>query len=196
MHLRRFHRGVELGKLGTMQKSENHLAISILANPRQGFVKDLLREMRDRGCEVEDCRFSPLGDQLTANILLSGSWAALGKIETAMPAICEKLKMKAQFHRCGQRDPMPELRPYAVEVIAPEQLDLLLNILEFFAGQGVHITEIATQKYQANYTDASMASVHLIACVPVTHHPQALRENFMDLCDDLNADGLMDPVKS
>jgi glycine cleavage system transcriptional repressor len=36
----------------------------------------------------------------------------------------------------------------------------------------------------------------MVCHVPVSQHPQALREAFMDLCDDLNADGMMDPIKT
>ena len=74
--------------------------------------------------------------------------------------------------------------------------NLLVNILEFFQHQDVMVVEISTQKYQSTYTGAEMASVQMVLHVPVNQHPQALRESFMDLCDDLNADGMLDPIKT
>src|SRR3546814_228014 len=85
---------------------------------------------------------------------------------------------------------------YAAEVIAPQDPNLLVNILEFFQHQDVEVVEILTQKYQSTYTGADMANVQMVLHVPVNQHPQALRESFMDLCDDLNADGMLDPIKT
>ena len=93
-------------------------------------------------------------------------------------------------------EPLPDFRPYAVDVIAPQQPDLLVHLLEFFSAQGVQSPEISSQKYASTHTGASMCSVQMVCHVPVSQHPQALRESFMDLCDDLNADGMMDPIKT
>ena len=81
-------------------------------------------------------------------------------------------------------------------MIAPQQADLLVHLLEFFQAQDVLVPEMNTQKYQSGHTGASMCSVQLVLHVPVNQHPQALRESFMDLCDDLNADGMLDPIQT
>jgi len=56
--------------------------------------------------------------------------------------------------------------------------------------------EISAQAYESGFTGAPMCSIHLALQVPMTQHPQSLREAFMDLCDDLHADGMLDPIKS
>ena len=175
---------------------ENHLSISVLAPARAQLALDLFKAIRERGCEVEDCRFAPIGDRLAASLMVSGNWSALGRLETALPGIAQKLELLVQFTRCGPRPQNPDFRAYAVDVVAPQQQDLLLHLLEFFQGQDVDVAEIVTQKYQSSYTGAGMASVQMVLHVPVNQHPQALREQFMDLCDDLNADGMLDPIKT
>jgi glycine cleavage system transcriptional repressor len=179
-----------------MSSIENQLSISVLAQPRPQLGLELLRAIRERGCEVEECRISPIGDRMAANLFISGSWAALGRLETALPGIAQKLELHVQFIRSAARVPTPDFRPYAVDVVAPQQPDLLVHLLEFFHGQDVEVSEINTQKYSSTYTGAGMCSVQMVVHVPVNQHPQALREAFMDLCDDLNADGILDPIKS
>lgn len=179
-----------------MSRVENQLALSVLALARPNLPLDLFRAIRERGCDVEDCRLSPIGDQLGASLIVSGTWAALGKLEMALPGLAQKLELQILFSRCGQRGQMPDYRPYAVEVVAPQQQDLIVHLLEFFNGQDVLVAEIMTQKYASSYTGAGMYSVQLVVHVPVNQHPQSLRESFMDLCDDLNADGLLDPLKT
>ena len=176
--------------------NENHLSISVLAKPRPQLAMDLFKAIRERGCEIEDCRISPLGDRLSAGLIVSGNWSSLGKLETALPGIATKLELQVQFTRCGPREQNPDFRPYAVDVIAPQQADLLVHLLEFFKKQNVDVAEISSQKYASSHTGASMCSMQLMVHVPVTQHPQALRESFMDLCDDLNADGMLDPIKT
>jgi glycine cleavage system transcriptional repressor len=179
-----------------MPTIENHLSISVLAPARPQLALDLFKAIRERGCEVEDCRFAPIADRLAASLVVSGNWSALGKLETALPGIAQKLDLKVQFTRCGPRPQNPEFRAYAVDVVAPQQQDLLLHLLEFFHAQDVEVAEIVTQKYQSSYTGAGMVSVQMVLHVPVSQHPQALRDQFMDLCDDLNADGMLDPIKT
>jgi len=175
---------------------ENHLSISVLAPQRPQLALDLFKAIRERGCEVEDCRISPSGDRLAASLVVSGNWSALGRLETALPGLAQKLELLVQFTRCGPKAQNPEFRAYAVDVVAPQQQDLLLHLLEFFQSQDVEVSEIVTQKYQSSYTGAGMCSVQIVLHVPVNTHPQALRDAFMDLCDELNADGVLDPIKT
>jgi glycine cleavage system transcriptional repressor len=188
-------RGVIAARYGHMANPE-YLSISVLAPPRPQISLELFRAIRERGGEVEDCRIAPLGDRLTVNMVVSGNWSTLGRLETALPGIAEKLELQVRFERCGSREPNPEYRPYAADVIAPQQPELLVHLLEFFQAQDVLVPEMNTQKYQSGHTGASMCSVQLVLHVPVNQHPQALRESFMDLCDDLNADGMLDPIKT
>ena len=173
-----------------------YLSISVLAAPRPQVALELFRAIRERGGEVEDCRIAPLGDRMTANLVVSGNWSTLGRLETALPGISEKLELQVRFERCKPREPAPSYRPYAADVIAPQQQDLLVNLLEFFKAQDVMVAEMNSQRYQSGHTGASMCSVQMVLHVPVDQHPQALRESFMDLCDDLNADGMLDPIKT
>lgn len=179
-----------------MTAQDTLLSISVLARTKANVPLELFRAIRERGCEVEDCRIAPIGDRLAANLVVSGNWSALGRLETALPGIATKLDLQVRFERCGPRESLPDFRPYAVDVIAPQQPDLLVHLLEFFRGQGVQTPEISSQKYASTHTGASMCSVQMVCHVPVSQHPQALREAFMDLCDDLNADGMMDPIKT
>ena len=179
-----------------MPPVEKHLALCASTLTRPRFAQDLLRAIQERGCSVAECRFAMIGDRTVANLLVTGNWSALGKLETALPGIAGTLDMQVLFSRCSDREPNPAFRPYAAEVIAPQQPELLNHLLEFFASQGVEIADIATQSYASTYTGAEMYSVQMVLHVPVSQHPQALRESFMDLCDDLNADGMLDPIKS
>ena len=76
-----------------MPQIENHLSISVLAAARPQLALDLFKAIRERGCDVEDCRFAPIGDRLAASLVVSGNWSALGRLETALPGLAQKLDL-------------------------------------------------------------------------------------------------------
>jgi glycine cleavage system transcriptional repressor len=53
-----------------------------------------------------------------------------------------------------------------------------------------------TRSYPAPHTGAPMFGVYMIVNVPSSIHLGAMREEFMDLCDNLNLDAILEPVKS
>ena len=179
-----------------MQDIGNKLVISALAAWRDDISSLLLREIRERGGEVQDCRFSQLGDACLAQLLIGGNWSSIGKLETALPAIAQKLDLQIQAARTRDRAERSDTRPFAVELNAPQQAELLTSLYDFFQAQDCTISEMVCQEYEAAQTGARMVNIQMVTLVPLTGQPPALREAFMDLCDDLNADGIIDPIKS
>lgn len=176
---------------------QRRLAVTAMGINRQGLALDLIRSVIERGCLIIDCRVVPLGQSLTVTFLIGGNWSALGRLETALPNLAEKLDIQIQYQstEAGTQG-TPDYRPYAVEVIAPSKADLVPQVLDFFHAQNVRINELATQEYLSTHTGAAMCNMSLVVHMPVSQHPQALRESFMDLCDELNADGILDPIKT
>ena len=174
-----------------------HLLSIALNGPQQADLsRSVVSEIANRGCSILECRLYPVGDQFAANLLVSGKWSSLGRLETALPAIAGDLGLTAHCTRSAPRPMDDKLRPYAVEIIAPQEAGLLRDVLEFFRSHDASVVEIAAQHYDAAQTGAALANLQLVVHVPVNAHPPALRESFMDLCDELHADGLLDPIKN
>ncbi len=178
-----------------MPEINNHLVLSVVGPWRDRLTVDLLKAIRDRGCEVKECRVTPIADAITGCVLITGNWSSVGKLETALPNLAEKLGVQLQFHRTADREDRPDMRPFAVDLNVPQQPDLLVNVIDFFASQDVVVTELVHQDYETSQTSAPMTNIQLVVLVPITQHPPALREAFMDFCDDINADGILDPIK-
>lgn len=179
-----------------MPEIDNHLVISAIGPWRDDLAAKLLGAIRERGCEVRDGRINPLGDTLSAQLLVSGNWSSVGKLETGLPKLAEALEVKIESLRTKDRGDRPEMRPFAVEINAPQQTELLIHLLDFFAGQDSVVAELVCQDYSAGQTGARMVNIQMVVLVPLTQQPPALREAFMDVCDELHADGLLDPIKT
>ena len=178
-----------------MPQTQHLLTITLAGPQTPGLSRSIVAEIAERSCNILDCRFVPIGDQLFAALMVDGNWSSLGRLETALPGVAEQLGLSFTCNRSQHRQPNTDMRPYAVEIIAPQAPGLLKELLDYFHAQGLEVVEIVAQNYDAVQTGAPLANLQLVIHVPMSLHPPTLRESFMDLCDDLHADGLLDPIK-
>ncbi|MES9861483.1 MAG: glycine cleavage system protein R, partial [Candidatus Thiodiazotropha sp. 4PDIVS1] len=57
------------------------------------------------------------------------------------------------------------------------------------------IEDMTTSSYSAAHTGTPMFSVHLSVGIPSESQIAVLREEFMDYCDALNLDAVIEPIK-
>lgn len=171
------------------------LAVTALGSLRAGLTQELIGEITQRGCIIRDSRLTPMGRCLSASFLVGGNWSALGRLETALPNLGQRLQVQMLCQRTDLPAPQPKLRPYAVDIVAPEQRDTLARVVDFFCSQSAQIAEAVSMSYAASQTAAGMCNLHLSVHIPIDQQPQSIRDAFLDLCDELNADGIMDPIK-
>jgi glycine cleavage system transcriptional repressor len=76
-----------------------------------------------------------------------------------------------------------------------DQPGIVHSLANFFSSRGITIEELVTRGYNAPHTGTPMFSVNMAIGIPATMHIAMLREEFMDFCDELNLDAVMEPVK-
>lgn len=179
-----------------MTKVQDVLAVSLLGPNNNGAVKKFIDAISARKCTIVDCRSHPLGNALASSFLLSGNWSVLGRLESALPALAAELGFEIILSRTEASSPLPDFRPYAAEIIVPQEHRVLAQIYGYFDSQGIEISEMGAHSYQSTHTDAAMCSIQMVLHVPLSQRPPALRESFMDFCDEICADGMLDPIKS
>ena len=86
--------------------------------------------------------------------------------------------------------------PYLVDVISLDQQGIVFNIANFFASREIEIADVATRRYAAAHTGSPMFAVQMSVNVPSAVNLAHLRDDFADLCDRMNLDGILDPVKA
>ncbi len=97
--------------------------------------------------------------------------------------------------RAKTREPEHDLMPYAVEVVAVDQTGIVHQIAQFFAQRRINIEDLYSGNYAAAHTGTPMFSLHMTISIPIDISIAALRNEFMDFCDQLNLDAIMEPVK-
>lgn len=174
---------------------QNYIAISALGASRSSLLEALVKAVRDCGCSIADSRMSVLGDRFALMLLLSGTWDAIAKIETMLPRLENQLQVKVISQRTEPRKRPGNMMPYAIEVVAADQVGIVHEIAQFFGQREIAIEDMYSGTYAAAHTGTLMFSLHMTISVPVNLSIAGLRGEFMDFCDQLNLDAIMEPVK-
>lgn len=136
-----------------------------------------------------------LGSELAIIMLISGHWNAIVKIENALPRLANKLELNIQNKRTTLREKTQDMIPYGVEVVAVDLPGVIKDVTNFFFQRGIGIEDLYTIAYPAPHTGTPMSSLHMIVGVQTDTAIATLRGEFMDLCDDLNLDAMLAPIK-
>lgn len=178
-----------------MTRQKTYLVISALGEDHPGIVNQLSKVVLEHGCNIEDSRMTVLGGEFAAMLLVEGKWNTLAKIENALPELERQLGMTIISKRTGERTTRNNLLPYAVDVVSLDHPGIINNLAGFFADRKINIEDMATSSYAAAHTGTPMFSVHITVGIPADIHIAGLREEFMDYCDGLNLDAVLEPLK-
>ena len=173
----------------------NQLVIAAVGEDRPGLVNDLSSWILESGCNIADSRMTVLGGEFAVLLLAEGQWNNLTRLEGQLEQVQARLGMIISLKRTEQKKPEGSFLPYAVDVVALDHPGIVNNLANFFSQRGVNIQDLSTSGYSAAHTGTQMFSVHMILDVPGTTHIAGLREEFLDFCDRLNLDAVIEPLK-
>ena len=175
---------------------KQHLAVSAIGSDRTGMVHELTRVISESGGNISESRMASLGTEFAMLLLVSGNWHALAKLETELKRLADTSNLSIHLKRTEPRTPRTDMLPYSIDVVCLDQSGIVSGLSGFFATRGIDIAEVSTRSYPAAHTGAPMFAVQMIVNVPSRIHVAHLREEFMEFCDSLNLDAILEPVKS
>jgi glycine cleavage system transcriptional repressor len=174
---------------------EQLLVISAVAGESTTVVNDLAKVILDCGGNIKESRMAAMGSECGILMLVAGNWHTISRLERDLARFGGSNGVTMQFKRTEPRHMGKELLPYAVDVVGLDQPGIVHSLSGFFSNRKVEIGEVSTRSYAATHTGAAMFSVQMFINVPSNVHIAALREEFMEFCDQLNVDAIMEPVK-
>ncbi|HHH43799.1 MAG TPA: glycine cleavage system protein R [Gammaproteobacteria bacterium] len=171
------------------------LVIAALGEDRPGLVDQLSGWILESGCNIADSRMMVLGGEFSVLLLVSGNWNNLTRLEDQAGKIEQKLGMSLSIRRTEPKPRSGELLPYAVDVVALDHPGIVHNLANFFSRRNINIQDLSTTSYAAAHTGTQMFAVHMALDVPADTHIATLREEFLEFCDQLNLDAVIEPLK-
>jgi glycine cleavage system transcriptional repressor len=184
------------GAAGTLhRRMKQHIAVSAIGNDRTGMVHDLSRVITDCGGSISESRMAALGSEFAMLLLVSGNWHSLAKLEGELAKLATDTGLSLHIKRTEPKPPRAEMVPYSVDAVCLDQTGIVSGLSGFFSTRGIDIAEVATRTYPAPHTGAQMFAIQMIANVPKRVQLSQLREEFLDYCDSINLDAILEPVK-
>lgn len=171
------------------------LALSALGSDGPSVVQDLAGAILDSGCDIVESRISRLGSEIGIQMLVAGNWRTLSRLEQSLQPLGESLGMQVVSSEATAADVQRDMLPYAIDAISTDQPGILARLVRFLTQRKVRIAELSASTYVAQQTGASMVSLHISVAIPASIHIATLREDFMILCDELNLDAVLEPIK-
>ncbi|MGH8254300.1 MAG: glycine cleavage system protein R, partial [Steroidobacteraceae bacterium] len=175
---------------------KQHLAVSAIGSDHTGMVHDLTRVITDCGGNIAESRMAALGNEFAMQLLVTGNWHTLARIESELGRLADTASLSVHLRRTEARASRKELVPYSIDIVSIDQAGIVAGLSGFFAARNIDICEAATRSYPAAHTGAPMFAVQMTINVPAKLHVSQLREEFMDYCDSMNLDAILEPVKA
>jgi glycine cleavage system transcriptional repressor len=172
------------------------IVISAIGTDRTGVVQDLSKVILSCGGNIEESRMTTLGSEFAMLLLVSGNWATLNKLEQGLNKLGDGKDLTVSIRQTDAKMASGNRMPYAVDIVSLDQQGIVFNLANFFATHDIEIADVATRSYAAAHTGSPMFSVQMAINVPSTVHIAQLREEFMEICDRLNLDAILEPVKA
>ncbi len=172
------------------------IVLSAIGTDRTGVVQDITKVILDCDGNIEESRMTTLGSEFAMLMLVSGNWHTLGKLERALEKLGKGDNLTFTIRKTDERKPREDRMPYAVDVVSLDHEGIVFGLANFFAGHDIEIADVATRRYSAAHTGAPMFAVQMAVNIPSTVHIAQLRDEFLELCDRLNLDAILEPVKA
>ena len=171
-----------------MSSNSKQLVISAIGSDRPGIVNELSQLIVQNNGNIDDSRMTVLGGEFAIILLISAAVGELDKIEQILNQQAASLKLNIISKRTTD-DALPEKRmPYIVEVLAMDNPGIVYKLADFFSSQNINIQSMQTDRYPAPHTGTQMFAIEMVIAVPQTIIINDLRDDFLDLCEDMNLD--------
>ncbi|MBT8079958.1 MAG: glycine cleavage system protein R [Gammaproteobacteria bacterium] len=172
------------------------IVLSAVGTDRAGVVNDISRVILDCGGNIDESRMTTLGAEFAVLMLISGNWHTLNKLESALDKLTGDGNLAISIKKTDEAKPAADCMPYAIDVVCLDHPGIVFNLANFFASRQIDIAEVATKRYAAAHTGAPMFSMQMTVNIPGSTQLAQIRDEFLEMCDQLNLDAIMEPVKA
>ncbi|MCK4704424.1 MAG: glycine cleavage system protein R [Gammaproteobacteria bacterium] len=164
------------------------LVITALGEDRPGIVDELSNTLFTHQLNIEDSRMSVLGGEFAVQLLVTGSEQAITSFIDKKQEAESTLNMTLTVKTTETTVSSQTLIPYDVEVISIDYPGIVHKLASFFSDRQINIVDLETDRYAAPHTGTPMFSLHMTIGIPAEISISGLRDDFLNMCDELNLD--------
>ena len=174
---------------------QTHLILSAIATDDPQEFARLIRVIHESGCGIREARLLRFGDHVTVVAGVTGHWNAVAKLEDALARLDGEDGLQVVASRADGDPARSEIIPYLAEITGVDRPGVLAQMVRFFAERGISIEDLHATTNRTQYSETQVGSAHITVGLPVTLSLATVRGEFMDLCDEINVDGVLAPLR-
>lgn len=171
------------------------LAITLLGSRSKKFINEILVTINECQCIILEISSSQLGQAIAAYMLIEGNWNHIAKFENCLDAIQKRLEIQTHTLRIDKSEKNVNGMPYSLEIVTLDQENIIQTVATFLANNDITIQEFSASRYQASYNQSLILSAKFVVIIPKESALLSIREQFLDFCDQLNIDAVLEPIK-
>ena len=179
--------------MSTPTVREQFLVISALGASPMELTNVLCRAGHESRCAVVSSRLTRHGEYSALVLQLSGSWDALARLESCLPALAKKHSFIVNVTRSAALDTRPQALPYVAYVSSVYRPDIINELCQFFIDHNVELESLTCDTYLAPQTGGTMLNATFTVTLPAGIQISWLRDQFLDFADAMNLDALIEP---
>ena len=164
------------------------LVITALGQDRPGIVHELSDTLFTHKLNIEDSRMSVLGGEFAILLLVTGSEQSVTSFISNKQEAETSLNMTLTVKTTESPESSQSLIPYDVEVISIDYPGIVHKLTSFFSDQNINIVDLGTDRYAAPHTGTPMFALQMTIGIPSETNIASLRDDFLNMCDELNLD--------
>ena len=126
--------------------------------------------------------------------LVKGNWHTPKKLESLSRFAADN-DLQLELQNTSGNGKSDDMVPYAIDAVCLDQKGILAQLLDFLTQRQIGVADLSTRGYSASHTAAEMFSIQMVIKIPSKVHISSLREDFLEFCDTINLDAVLEPIK-
>jgi glycine cleavage system transcriptional repressor len=171
------------------------LVISVISQDKPGLAEHFSGMATECGCNVEDSRMAVMGNEFATIMMVSGDESQIQQAEQAFSNLQNQPEFQVCLRRTEAAKGNTSCRPYSIQALSLDGPGIIRQVSDFLAQRKINIEDMQSNSYKAPHTGAPMLEMQIVANIPADISMSELRDAFADLCDDLQIDAIIEPIK-
>lgn len=165
----------------------NHLVVTAMGSDRPGILSKFARLANDCDCDIVDSRMAIFGNEFTLIMMLSGSWAAISKIEAQLPELSVALEMMTVMKRTAKHTALSYPTRLEITFNGVDKRGTMQKITQFLADRALDLAAVRSYA-EESHTAKPIQHIFLSINVPDSVELAALKSEINHLADEMALD--------
>ena len=162
----------------------NYLVVTAMGADRPGLVSRLARLASECDCDIVDSRMALFGNEFTLIMMISGSWSAITKIESLLPALSVELELMTVMKRTSKHTHKNFVSRIEVIFNGEDQRGTMKSITQFLAERGLDLA--AVRSHADDNDNLKTQSILLAINIPDKINLLKLEQGIHELAESMS----------